>query len=153
MARLNRHRVRHGWTRTGVRFGLVLLVLLWTTGVLLGLWPADAVFQLESWKASLRHASAVVHGTLTWFACVAAGRWIWPHVAQLWAHRAAQRWWLGLLSVTLTACIAVTGLALLYGPADWHDAIGQWHWWIAVAWPVLVLVHALPRRRRAAASH
>lgn len=152
MARLIRHhRIRHGWTRAGVGFGLTLLLLLWATGLLLELWPADAVFQMEAWKASLRHASATVHGTLTWFACVAVGRWIWPHVAQVWRLRAARRWWLGLIAVTLTATIAITGLALLYGPADWHDAIGQFHWWIAVGWPLLVLWHAIPWPRRHAA--
>lgn len=143
------HHPRHGWTRFGVRLGIGLLLLLWLTGMLLELWPADSAFQLAAWQAGLRRASVTLHGVGSWLALVAAGRWLWPHVAQVWRLRAARRWWLGLAAIALTAAIAATGLALLYGPGDWHDALGQAHWWIAIGWPLLVLLHAVRRPRRA----
>lgn len=147
MARLDRHPLRRGWTHAGLRWGVALLLVLWTTGFLLELWPAAAAFELDPLKAGLRHASATVHGTASWFAWLAAGRWTWPHVAQVWRARSGGRWWLGIAAIALTCSIAATGLGLLYGPADWHDAVAQAHWWIAVGWPMLVLLHALPRRR------
>jgi hypothetical protein len=143
---MSRH--RHGWTRSGLRFGLVLLLLLWITGGVLELWSADAVFQLAGWQAGLRRISVIVHGAGTWVACAAAGRWLWPHVALVWRMRTTQRWWLGVAAIALTTAIVATGLALLYGPGDWHDALGQVHWWIAVGWPLLVLLHAVRWRRR-----
>ena len=152
MARLNGDPPRHGWTRAGVRFGLALLLALWATGVLLELWPAEAVFQLAAWQAGLRHAALVLHGIGAWLACVALGRWIWPHAAIAWRMPTGRTWWLGLVGATMASAVAITGLALLYGPADWHEGLGQVHWWIGVGWPALVLWHAVRLLRRAAAA-
>lgn len=146
MARL-KHRTdaaqpRHGWTRAGIRLGLALLLALWVSGVLLWWWPAELSFQLAPWQSGLRRTAVVLHGVGAWVLCVAAGRWAWPHLVRTWGLPRRRSWWLGVGSLGLLSVAAVSGLGLLYGPGDWHEAIGQWHWWLAVGWPLLVALHA-----------
>lgn len=142
MARLTAWPPRQAWTRAGVLIGLVLLIALWASGLLLEVWPAESAFELPAPQAALRHGAVVLHGVGAWVACIAAGRWVWPHVARVWRLPAGASWWLGIAAAAMAAGVSVTGLALLYGPGDWHERLGEVHWWIAVGWPALVLVHA-----------
>lgn len=149
MARLIAHPPRHGWSRAGIFVGALLLVLLLASGIVLEVWSADTAFQLAAWQNAVRHASLVIHGVGAWFVCAAIGAWIAPHARRMWHRRRLRGWWLGITTATLGGAVALTGLALLYGPGDWHDATGQLHWWIALPWPALLLTHARHLRLRA----
>lgn len=146
--RIDPREPRHGWNRLGIRLGLALLLALWVTGMALWWWPGDDLFQLAPWQAAMRRGAVVVHGVGAWVACVALGRWAWPHVTRTWHLPQRRTWWLGIAGLALLALVALSGLGLLYGPGDWHEGLVQWHWWVSVGWPALVLVHArrlLPR--------
>ena len=142
MARVIHHPPRHGWTSAGIVLGMVLIVLLWSTGIVLEVWSAETAFQLAEWQNALRHASLVVHGVGAWLVCGVIGRWIAPHVGGMWQRRRLRGRWVGIATALAGAAVALTGLGLLYGPGDWHDATGRVHWWIALLWPAVLAVHA-----------
>lgn len=134
---------RHaGWSRRAlVACGLLLLALI-ATGVLLEAWPAEQVAELEPWQMQVRRAATVVHGAGAWLFCLFAGRWIWPHALMVWRRSRHRAWWLGIANAALVIAVCATGLLLLYGPANLHDDAGALHWWLALGWPVLLLLHA-----------
>jgi hypothetical protein len=147
---------RHGgWSRRAIAWTAAALLLLWVTGVLLYLWPAADTAGLDSWQAGARRWTAALHGGVVWLACVFAGRWIWPHLGWIWSRHRTAMWFLGIATLTLLVLAACTGLALLYGPGSAHDMVASWHWWCAVAIPVLLAWHGkgILQRRRHAHAH
>lgn len=140
--RMAPHGPRQGWSRGGVLAGLALLLALLASGVLLWWWPAESAFERTPAQAAWRHAALVLHGAGAWGACMAMGRWVLPHVRRAWRLPSGGTWWLGLAAGLLLGVLALTGLGLLYGPADGHEAIGTVHWWAGLAWPALLLPHA-----------
>lgn len=143
---------RHaGWPRGGIALSAALILALWLTGLLLDAWPAEQAPLLAPWQSQMRHAAVVVHGIGAWAFCLFAGRWAWPHAALVWRRAADATWLLGLAAAGLALLVAASGLLLLYGPGDARDAAVLLHWWTAVGWPALLLLHArklLARRPR-----
>lgn len=146
---------RHaGWPRGGIALSATLVAVLWGTGLLLDVWPAEQAALLLPWQSQLRHSALVAHGIGAWVFCLFAGRWAWPHVALMWRRAVDSTWWLGLLATSLALAAAVTGVLLLYGPGEGREASVAAHWWTAVGWPALLALHV--RRlvqRRAAPVH
>ena len=149
MAKLKRALAPHGgWNRRAVAWTAASLLLLWASGVVLYLWPAEETFQLAAWQAAVRRGALVTHGCIVWAACVFAGRWLWPHMLLVWDYRRATTWWIGLAGAALLAVIAASGLLLLYGTEATHAPAGFAHWWTAVKLTVLLAVHARGSLRR-----
>jgi hypothetical protein len=143
---------RHaGWSRTGTAWLLLLTTLLWLTGLAMHVLARDSVMDMPPWQEQLQRGATVLHGVLTWVFCLAAGRWIWPHIGLVW-HRRGHRliWALGLLALGAGAMMALAGLGLLYGLAAWHDPLAGAHWWLGLVWPLVFTGHAWRRwvRRR-----
>ena len=89
-----------------------------------------------------QRVATVVHGVFAWVFCVVAERWMWPHVALVWSRRNGNWIWeLCLAAAIVGGVAALTGLGLLYGAADWRDALSSVHWWLGLAWPITVLWH------------
>lgn len=134
---------RHGgWPRGGVALSAALVLALWLTGLLLDAWPAEQAALLAPWQSQLRHEAVVVHGAGAWVFCLFAGRWMWPHAALVWRRAVDATWLLGLVGAAIAVLVAATGLLLLYGPGEVRDAAVVVHWWTAVGWPALLLLHA-----------
>ena len=152
MENLNILARRHaGWSRVAVFALVVITLVLAITGVVMHVWSRDAALEVPEWQASLLHMSTVTHGVLTWLFCMLAGRWIWPHVVLVW-HRRAHTWvWvMGIASLGAGALLALAGLGLLYGRAEWHDGMSVLHWWLGMAWPLVCSAHGwrwLKKRR------
>ena len=140
---MRRHRAA-GWSRAGVALLAVTVLALWLSGIAMHASAADdSLLDLPEWQARWRHAATVLHGVLAWVLCLTAGRWIWPHACLLWHKRGyTARWWLGLMTAASGAFIALGGLFLLYGSVPLRDAMGLLHWWMGLAWPVALAVHA-----------
>lgn len=154
MARLKRFERRHaGWPRTGIGAFAILVGGLWVTGIALWMWPADEIAQLAPEVIRWRRAAAVTHGAGAWIFCLLVGRWVWPHIALVWARRADLAWWLGTATAAIVGFVALSGLLLLYGPADAQPAVSIAHWWTAVGWPAVLLLHVRHLLRRAPPSH
>lgn len=143
---MNAHLRRTGWSRAAIAWTAALVVLLWGSGVLLHVWPADASFDLGATQMAWRRTALVAHGAGAWMFCLFAGRWIWPHAALVWRRRASWTWVGGIGMALVLLLVAVTGLLLLYGAAEIHPAAAAVHWWVAVGVPVLLLAHAFVRR-------
>lgn len=149
MAHLNRFAGQHGgWNTRGVAWTAGGVTLLWITGVVLYLWPAEVTFQLAAWQVALRRASLVVHGGSVWVLCLLAGRWAWPHAARVWSYRRGSTWVLGIASASLLLAVALTGFLLLYGPEPAHATASAVHWWTALAVPALLALHGRKWLRR-----
>ncbi|WP_143045031.1 hypothetical protein [Variovorax sp. YR216] len=120
----------------------VLVLALLATGVVMhGHEPVVDTDELAS--VQLHRAATVVHGLFAWIFCVVVGRWIWPHAVLVWSRRNGNWIWaLGIVTAVVGGVGALTGLALLYGPADWREALTAVHWWAGLAWPVACLSHA-----------
>ena len=132
-----------GWTRYARSWLLILLVLLWTTGLTMHLADRSTDLDVPAWQSLLRHGSTIVHGVLAWLFCVLIGRWVWPHVLLVWRRRAhGSTWWFGWLTLSLALLVMLTGLGLLYGNADWHDATSAVHWWLGLCWPLVTALHS-----------
>lgn len=139
---------RNGWSGAALAWTAALVLLLWASGVILYLWPAEALFQLGPAQVLLRRTAVVAHGAGVWLLLVLAGRWVWPHAALVWRRRADFTWFLGVAMAALLLAVAITGLLLLYGPADGHDGASALHWWMALGLPLLLAVHAWRRWAR-----
>lgn len=134
---------RHaGWPRRGIALSAALVLALWATGLVLDLWPAEQAALLPPWQSQMRHSALVVHGVGAWVFCLFAGRWAWPHIALMWRRAVDATWWLGLVAGGIALLVIASGLLLLYGPGEAHDASAVAHWWTAVGWPVLLALHA-----------
>ena len=122
----------------------ILLMTLWLTGVGMHVWTdAEGVLEIPEWQQGARHAATVAHGVLAWLVCLAAGRWIWPHVGLVWHRRHhANAWWLGMLLMLCGTLVAVGGLLLLYGSPKTHEIAEKIHWWLGLTLPLIVAVHA-----------
>ncbi|MGZ5179437.1 MAG: hypothetical protein ACXWC2_03105 [Ramlibacter sp.] len=145
---------RHaGWPRRGIVLSAALVLALWLTGLLLEAWPAEQTPLMQPWQAQLRHAAVVLHGVGAWIFCLFAGRWAWPHAALVWRRAPDATWLLGLVAAALALLVAASGLLLLYGPGDAHDASAVAHWWTALGWPVLLALHARGLFARRAWAH
>ena len=144
-----RSRPRAGWNGAGTGWLIVVVIVLLASGVLLHeLNPADP--QAVDWGDTARgwqRAASVSHGVFAWAFCILLGRWIWPHIALVWAAR--RRWvWLLVLGVAGSGGVAaLTGLGLLYGLADWRESMSAAHWIVGLAWPALCVVHGWRRLR------
>lgn len=149
MARLKpRVRYRAGWSGKGMAALGFLVLALWLTGVVLKAWTGDEAVLLEPWQMQLRHAAVVSHGIGTWVFCFLAGRWVWHHVQLVWSWPRTLTWWFGLASAAIAMVGATSGLLLLYGPGESHEAVVSMHWWLTFGWPVLLGVHARALARR-----
>lgn len=135
-----------GWSRAAWRWMGVAVLLLWGSGVVLFLSPADALMDMSAWQHSLRHAAWVVHGVWVWCLCVLCGRGVWPHLRVIWQRRdALAAWWWGVVNLLVLSLVAAAGLLLLYGPGAVHDTVSAAHSWLGLAWPVLLLAHVWRR--------
>ena len=143
-------RGRAGWSRAGTIWLIAVVVVLLASGVLLHeLNPANAP-QAADWGESTRgwlHASSVLHGVFAWAFCILLGRWVWPHVALVWAARRRWIWLFGIGVAGSGGIAALTGLMLLYGNADWRESMSAAHWIAGLFWPVLCVVHGWRRLR------
>lgn len=149
MAHVNRFAAHHGgWNAHAIAWTAGGVVLLWITGIVLYVWPAEVTFQLAAWQVALRRAALVVHGGSVWVLCLLAGRWVWPHIAQVWSYRRGSTWVLGIAGATLLLAVALTGFLLLYGPEPAHAAASAVHWWTALALPALFALHGRKWLRR-----
>jgi len=149
MARVKQKlRFRAGWSGRGVAALALLVLALWTTGLLINAWPAEQAPLLEVWQMQLRHLAVVLHGVGAWVFCFLAGRWVWHHIQLVWPWPRNRTWWLGMASAGIALLGALSGLLLLYGPGDSHDAVALFHWWGTLAWPLLLGLHARALWRR-----
>ena len=143
MAKLNRRRRDHGgWSGRGAVWLTVMVMVLLATGVVMhGNEPMVDADDLG--PAQWHRVATVVHGLFAWVFCLVAGRWIWPHVVLVWSRRNGNWIWeLGIVTALVGGVGALTGLGLLYGPADWREILTFAHWWIGLMWPVACLAHA-----------
>lgn len=137
------HPTKHsGWTRWAIAWTATAIALLWVTGVMLYVWPSADIAELDPARVELRRWAVAIHGSVVWFAFYLAGRWVSPHIGSTWRRPRTPTWFVGLATLALIALVAVTGLALLYGPGALHDWIAGAHWWLAVAIPVIAVWHA-----------
>lgn len=151
---------RAGWNGRAVLWIALTIAILWLSGLWLHHDDALGLAELTPAQMQSQHAASVVHGVFAWVSCVVAGRWVWPHVALIFACR-KKRWiWIaGLLVAAAGAIVALTGLGLLYGAADWREKLSATHWALGLGWPLLFVLHgwravarlALPRTGTAAA--
>jgi hypothetical protein len=149
VAKLNRFVALHGgWHTRAVAWTAAGVLLLWASGVVLYLWPAEETFQLAAWQLLLRRAALIAHGCTVWAFCVLAGRWVWPHVVLVWDYRRGATWLLGVAAAALLGAIAASGLLLLYGTEATHAPASATHWWTAVGVPVLLALHGRGWLRR-----
>jgi hypothetical protein len=135
-----------GWGRT--TFGLMTAVctLLWSTGVVMFVFPVSELMDMTPFQASIRHASGVVHGVATWWFCVMCGRGVWPHLRVMWHKRAEKtKWILGQANFVLLGWLALSGLLLLYGTSDLHETVSPLHFWTGAAVPLIFLAHTWRR--------
>jgi hypothetical protein len=143
VAKLKRATLRHaGWTRAGAVAVAAAVLLLWVTGVLLHVWPADSTFELAPWQQELRRIALVLHGCTVWVLCFLAGHWLWTHVATVWHRRRHSTWMTGTITGVVLVVVAGTGLLLLYGPEPLRVPSAIVHWWTAVGLPVLLALHS-----------
>ena len=141
-------RAKHlsGWSRATWCWMRITLALMWASGVLLWLWPVEAVLSLDALQQGARHSAVVLHGVLTWLLCVLCGRGVWPHLRVIWQRRDDWTHWMwGWLSFVVLCLMAGAGLLLLYGPADTHDVLADIHAWLGIFWPALLLGHVWRR--------
>ncbi len=141
------HPRRHaGWNGAALAWLVLLSLALWATGIAMHVFERDSVMELPQWQENLQRAATVVHGVLTWFFCVMAGRWVWPHISQMWGRRIRHgTWYLGIATASLGLVLSLAGLGLLYGPGSWHETLSASHWWLGLCWPVLCALHAWRR--------
>ena len=143
---MKRSKHMSGWSRATWRWMVAAVVLMWASGVLLYLWPAESVMEMSDWQMHLRHASVVLHGVLTWLLCVLCGRGLWPHLRVMWQRREQRAHWIwGVLSFVGLSFVAGAGVLLLYGSSSLHDTVSAVHWWVGVALPLLMLAHVWRR--------
>lgn len=89
---------------------------------------------LEAWWLKL-------HGLAAFAAMILLG-WLWA-VHMRPALRAGRWRRSGIVLVTLSGLLVVSGYLLYYGPAQWHDMTSLAHWLIGVGLPVVALAHIL----------
>lgn len=143
---MKRSKHMSGWSRATWRWMVATVVLMWASGVLLYLWPAESVMDMTDWQVRLRHASVVSHGVLTWLLCVLCGRGLWPHVRVVWQRREQRAHWIwGLISFVCLSFVTGAGVLLLYGSSSLHETVSGLHWWVGVALPLLMLAHVWRR--------
>lgn len=124
---------------------LVCTLLLWASGLAVRGIPQDVLFAGPPWLAHMRLAAHVVHGVAAWVAMLLAGRWVWPHLAQVrrrWRKRPA-----GTVTLAAGGLLAASGIALSYAPLGWITPLAGLHWWLGLAWPAALLMHAGRRLR------
>lgn len=141
---------RHaGWSPTAVVWLVTLTLTLWATGVAMHLFGHDSVMELPLWQENLQRAATVAHGVLTWLFCIMVGRWIWPHVGQVWSRRTRTATWvMGIGTACLGSLLTLAGLGLLYGPGAWREVLATSHWWVGLFWPIVCAAHAWRRGLR-----
>lgn len=140
-------RWRAGWSRRGIGALALLLLGLWLSGMALWAWGGEWSPDTPPWQDQAHRAAQVLHGLLVWALCALAGRWLWPHALQMWGRKGARvAWWLGLVTAAVGGWVALAGFGLLYGPADWREAMVALHWWSGLLWPLLALAHGLYHR-------
>ncbi len=133
------------WNRGGMTLVLVCVLLLWISGLAVRSIPQDVLFAGPPWLAAARLAAHVVHGVAAWSATLLAGRWVWPHLAQVlrrWRARPA-----GTATLAAGGLLAASGIALGYAPLDWSMPLANLHWWLGLLWPAALLMHAGRRLR------
>ena len=144
---MSRKPFRAGWRRTTFWAMTLVLLGLWLSGALLWALPLQDALEPE---LGLVRSVVVLHGVLAWPCCVLLGQVVWPHLGLVWPRRPAQTAWVwgcGLLLLALLALWLLSGLALLYGPADWHDTLSPWHSRSGLIWPLVYLAHVGVRAR------
>jgi hypothetical protein len=143
---MKRSKHMSGWSRATWRWMVPTMLLMWGSGLLLWVWPAETVMTLSDLLQRLRHSAVVLHGVLTWWLCVLCGRGVWPHLRVIWQRRdALANWAWGLVSFVALCVVAAAGLLLLYGPASLHDGASELHGWLGVVLPALLLAHVWRR--------
>ena len=138
-------RHRWAWNRRGMALVLACVLLLWASGLAVREIPEDVLFAGPPWLARARLAAHVVHGVAAWSAMLLAGRWVWPHLAQVrrrWRARPA-----GATTLVAGGLLAASGIALGYAPLGWNMPLAGLHWWLGLSWPATLLLHAGKRLR------
>lgn len=141
-----------GWSPWSFGFVLTMLCILWLTGVALFVlgddWVAVDTDALMTW----RHRATVWHALVAWCLAIAAGRFVWPHMAlclqrPLSLTRTSAAWAL----VLGLGGLLLTGWGLLYGEATWHEGWASVHFYLGAPLPVAMCAHwikPLVRSRR-----
>jgi hypothetical protein len=139
-----------GWIRTVLTAWVIVLLLLWVSGVVLRQWPAQALLEMSEWEQTLRRTAQVLHGVCTWVICLLSGRGLWPHLSLMWKGRARQQpWWWGCASLLLLLVLSVSGLMLLYGAEPLLALMSDLHFWIGLLLPLVLTLHVGLMKRRA----
>lgn len=133
---------RSGWSGRAAAWLAATIILLWASGWLLHDGAAAELADLTDAGRGWRHAAIVTHGVLAWVFCGFVGRWVWPHLMRVWLRPTKRPVWvLGLLVAGALAVVAVTGLMLLYGSAQWREPVSALHWAFGLALPLLGSAH------------
>lgn len=140
---MKRSKLMSGWNHVTWRWMVAAVLLMWTSGVLLYVLPAETLMEMSDLQVVLRHASLILHGVLTWLLCVLCGRGLWPHVRVVWQRREQRAHWIwGLISFVGLSFVAGAGVLLLYGSSSIHDTVSVLHWWVGGCCVALAVVGA-----------
>ncbi len=114
------------------------------SGLLLGYSPLAELDSLSAIEMQARRFATVIHGGLAWFFCVLIGHTLWRHIGLAWKWpNKGMTWYLGILGLGTVIVLSATGLSLLYGGNLIREASRVTHWWLGLAWPVMLLAHSI----------
>lgn len=142
------HRMNYmaGWSRTTFYMMTALIAGLWLSGCVMYWLPAEALPEMTATQETIRRASNIVHGVLSWFFCVMIGRGVWPHAWVMWRrHTQPVKWILGVSNLVLLGFLVLGGLVLLYGSPVVHDVLSRWHFWVGALGPMFYVAHTWRR--------
>jgi hypothetical protein len=139
---------RLAWKRV-TRWVLAAQVLgFLISGIVLGYSPLAQLESPSQVQMQVRHIATIIHGSMAWLFCVLIGHTLWRHVDLAWKWpNKGMAWYLGTLSLAIVITLSVTGLSLLYGATVLRGASQVIHWWLGLAWPVMLLAHSLRIRK------
>ena len=143
---MTRMKQRVGWV--GLAFGglTAVMLLMWATGLVMFALPVADLMDMSEQASMARRLSGVTHGVAAWCVCVLCGRGVWPHVQWIWRQRVERyQWAWGVLNLGALVLLALSGLALLYGSSELHEALSPVHVWIGVVAPIPWVIHAWRR--------
>ena len=114
------------------------------SGLMLGYSPLAELDSLSAIEMQARRFATAIHGGLAWFFCVLIGHTLWRHIGLAWKWpNKGMTWYLGILGLGTVIVLSATGLFLLYGGNLIREASRVTHWWLGLAWPVMLLAHSI----------